>query len=137
MIRLIPNTELSSDNIPGPNADWNTIARFARIFDAYPHWEEPWEHSDWTEGIPVDEYVEMVRRQRMSQAVHEVFEVHEQLTRHYREAGRWQGTLSELRTCLFIMWRFSRGRNSSSQWLLEVHDLLDAIRAEVLAGRLG
>jgi hypothetical protein len=137
MRRLIPNSALSLDNIPGPSADWDTVAVFASSFDAYAHWEEPWEHSDWSEGIPVDEYVEMIRRRRLAQPVNKVFEVHDQLSSHYREVGRWQGTLSELRTCLFVKWRFSSGRTSSSQWLLEVQDLLNAIRAEVLAGRLG
>ena len=38
-MREIANSELTLADIPGPQADWGTIGKFALTFDGYAAWE--------------------------------------------------------------------------------------------------
>src|SRR5712672_756016 len=89
--------------IPNRGASWDEVGPFAATFNAHLYCEEPWEHSDWSQGIPIAEYEEMIRRNsqpapRYSECLWRVPQAHEQF-------GTLQGTLSELRTYLHLNWR--------------------------------
>jgi len=127
----IPNDRLSSADIPGRGSDWANVAKFAATFNAYRHWEEPWEHSDWSDGIPVDEYQEMVRRK--GQPAQKVQEVAGRVRDAHRQTGHWEGTLTELRTALFATWRLYHHMMIEPENMDAVYDLLEAIRAKIEA----
>ena len=129
MSREIPNEQLTSDVIPKRGAGWSEIVTFASTFDAYSHWEEPWEHSDWSNGIPVAEYVEMVRRG--NQPAEKAYGVFRKVVQSHASTGTWDFPLTELRTVLFLFWRAQRNDGSIPDDLTEYYDLLDAIRAKV------
>ncbi|RMF79990.1 MAG: hypothetical protein D6744_08610 [Planctomycetota bacterium] len=38
MRKLIPNEQLRLEDLPPPDADWNTISEFALTFDGYDYW---------------------------------------------------------------------------------------------------
>lgn len=38
MYDQVPNADLRVEGVPGPNAEWSEIARFALTFDGYAHW---------------------------------------------------------------------------------------------------
>ena len=128
----IPNDQLLSADIPGRGCKWADVANFAATFNAYSHWEEPWEHSDWSDGIPVGEYQEMVRRQ--GQPAQKVCEVAGRVQDAHQRTGDWEGTLTELRTALFATWRLYRHMVTEPEKMDDVYDLLETIRTKVRAG---
>jgi len=130
MTREISNLELTTDVIPVRGSSWADIVAFAATFTAYTHWDEPWEHSDWSQGIPVAEYEEMVRRS--SQPNEKVNQVFRAALESHKRTGNWDAaTLTELRTWLFIYWRAERYDGTVPEDLTEFNDVLDAIRAKV------
>jgi hypothetical protein len=130
--RPISNDRLLVAEVPPRGASWSEIVSFAATFNAYQHYEEPWTHSDWSQGIPIDEYVENVRRRGGTDKAWEVYGL---VDARYRTHGRWEGTLTELRAYLFMYWRDLHWAEAKPD-LVKVYDLLDVIRSMVAEGRL-
>jgi hypothetical protein len=113
----IPNTMLVESDLPPVDADWDEIGRFAATFYAELHPEQPPPGAEGEENSGV--YPQASR----------VFAA-------YEETGRWTGTLTALRTCLYGAWRllYQRDIAPKPSDLHDLRSLIETIRLRVRAG---
>jgi hypothetical protein len=105
--REIENAELSPQDIPAPDADWNSIVSFALTFDGYDHWG----------------------------SVSACGEVANAAAIAFTERRALPDSLTELRTCLFFEQRRAQhiGGVPDGGTMEYLYALVEAIREKVLA----
>lgn len=104
----ISNTELKLSDIPGPDASWYEIARFALTFDGYGYWG----------------------------SFGRCAEIGNSGLKSFAHDRSLPPSLTELRTCLFFEQRrwHHFGDEPDDHTMVYIRALMEAIRAKVSAG---
>lgn len=104
----IKNEDLTVRDLPGPNADYDAIIEFALSFNGYDYWE----------------------------SFEKCAEVSNSCLEQWEEDKSLPTSLAELRTCVFFEQRrwHHFGEIPNRETMEYIHQLIEAIRAKVLAG---
>ena len=121
--RLIENSELREWDIPPPRSDFRELVRFALSYDPFAAYAELRPDPESTEGIAPKRHTTLAK---LSKQVADQLQTQVSRCRtHQRRTGEWPDSLRELRLCLFF------ARRSDTDYLEDMHSLLEAIRAKV------
>ena len=105
----IPNTELTENDIPLPEAKWGTIGGFALSFNGYEYWG----------------------------SFHKCGDLANKWANAWREKRDLPSTLVDLRTCLFFEQRRWRhfGHEPDEETMVYIRALVEAIREQIKQGK--